>query len=53
VSWVQIPSDALAGVDEQGAQGEKGKRGGDEHDVQHRCSPIEISDGDNPTPDVH
>ncbi|WP_161539654.1 hypothetical protein [Paramagnetospirillum kuznetsovii] len=40
----QLPSDAVAGMDEQGAQGEKGKRGDDEHDVEHRCSPVEISD---------
>jgi hypothetical protein len=47
------PSDALAGADEPAGQGEEGKRGNDEHDVEHRCSPVEISDGRNPTPTRH
>jgi hypothetical protein len=43
MSWIGIPSEALAGMDEQGDQGKEGKRARDEHDVEHRFSPVVIS----------
>jgi hypothetical protein len=36
------PSDLFAGADEQSAQGEDGQHGGDENDVEHHGSPVEI-----------